>query len=43
MKKINAKKNKPVKKSKFAQRLEALQKQQQQAAGGNKSLPKKSR
>ena len=30
MKKINAKKNKPVKKSKFAQRLESLQKQQQQ-------------
>jgi YidC/Oxa1 family membrane protein insertase len=43
MKKINAKKNKPAKKSKFAQRLEALQKQQKQTAGGRKSLPKKSR
>lgn len=30
MKKINAKKNKPAKKSKFAQRLESIQKQQQQ-------------
>ena len=42
MKKINAKKNQPAKKSKFAQRLEALQKQQK-AGGGKKSLPKKSR
>ena len=42
MKKINAKKNQPAKKSKFAQRLESLQKQQQ-AGGGKKSLPKKSR
>jgi len=43
MKKINAKKNQPAKKSKFAQRLEALQKQQQ-AGGGKKPLPpKKSR
>ncbi|MCK5066623.1 MAG: membrane protein insertase YidC [Bacteroidales bacterium] len=41
MKKINTKKNKPAKKSKFAQRLEALQKQQ--TAGGRKPLPKKSR
>ena len=41
MKKINAKKNQPAKKSRFAQRLEDLQKQQQQTAGGRKSLPKK--
>ncbi len=41
MKKINAKKNKPAKKSRFAQRLEELQKQQQ--GGGKKPLPKKSR
>ena len=41
MKKINAKKNQPAKRSKFAQRLEALQKQQQQTAGGKKALPKK--
>ncbi len=38
LKKINAKKNKPAKKSRFAQRLEQLQKQQKQ---GQKSLPKK--
>jgi YidC/Oxa1 family membrane protein insertase len=38
LKKINSRKNKPVKKSRFAQRLEDLQKQQQ---GGKKSLPKK--
>ena len=42
MKKINAKKNQPAKKSKFAQRLEALQKQQ--SSSGKKTLPpKKSR
>jgi YidC/Oxa1 family membrane protein insertase len=41
MKKLNAKKNQPAKKSRFAQRLEALQKQQQQAASGKKPLPKK--
>jgi len=41
MKKINAKKNQPVKKSKFAQRLEQIQKQQQQSASGRKPLPKK--
>jgi len=43
MQKINAKKNKPAKKSKFAQRLEALQKQQQQqnSLGGKKPQPKK--
>ena len=41
MKKLNAKKNQPAKKSKFAQRLEALQKQQQQSASGKKALPKK--
>lgn len=40
LKKINAKKNKPSKKSRFAQRLENLQKQQQ---GGKKLPPKKSR
>ena len=38
LKKINARKNKPVKKSKFAQRLAELQKQQQ---GGGKPLPPK--
>ena len=44
MQKINARKNKPAKKSKFAQRLEAIQKQQQQqqsAKGGRKPQPKK--
>jgi len=41
LKKINSKKNKPAKKSRFAQRLEELQKQQQ--GGGKKPLPKKSR
>ncbi len=41
LKKINAKKGKPKKKSRFAQRLEELQKQQQ--SGGKKSLPRKSR
>jgi len=43
MKKINAKKNKPAKKSKFAQRLESIQKQQQQqqSLGGKKPQPKK--
>ncbi len=40
LKKINSKKNKPKKKSGFAQRLEALQKQQQQGGGGRKPLPK---
>jgi len=40
LRKINSKKNKPAKKSRFAQRLEDLQKQQ---AGGKKQLPKKSR
>jgi len=39
LKKINARKNKPAKKSRFAQRLEELQKQQQY--GGKKPLPKK--
>ena len=39
MRKINSKKNKPAKKSKFAQRLEALQKQQ--SLGGGKPQPKK--
>jgi YidC/Oxa1 family membrane protein insertase len=38
LKKINSRKNKPKKKSGFAKRLEALQKQQQQ---GKKPLPKK--
>jgi YidC/Oxa1 family membrane protein insertase len=38
LKKINSRKNKPKKKSGFAKRLEALQKQQQQ---GKKALPKK--
>lgn len=43
MAKINAKKNKPAKKSKFAARLEAIQKQQQQqqSLGGRKPQPKK--
>ena len=43
MQKINAKKNKPAKKSKFAQRLAAIQKQQQQqqSLGGKKPQPKK--
>jgi YidC/Oxa1 family membrane protein insertase len=41
LKKINARKNKPVKKSRFAQRLEELQKQQQR--GGKQLPPKKSR
>ena len=41
--KINARKNKPAKKSRFAQRLEAIQKQQQQAAKGGKPAPKKRR
>jgi len=40
MKKIASKQNKPAKKSKFAQRLEAIQKQQQ-SQGGKKPLPKK--
>ena len=40
LRKINSKKNKPAKKSRFAQRLADLQKQQ---AGGKKQLPKKSR
>ena len=40
LKKINSKKNKPKKKSGFAKRLEALQKQQQQGGGGRKPLPK---
>jgi len=39
LKKINSRKNKPAKKSRFAQRLEELQKQQQY--GGKKPLPKK--
>lgn len=41
LKRINSKKGKPAKKSRFAQRLEELQKQQQ--SGGRKPLPKKSR
>ena len=43
MKKINAKKNKPAKKSKFSQRLETIQKkqQQQQSLGGRNPQPKK--
>jgi len=43
MKKIASKQNKPTKKSKFAQRLEAIQKQQQQqqSLGGRKPQPKK--
>ncbi len=43
LKKIASKQNKPAKKSKFAQRLEAIQKQQQQqkSLGGRKPQPKK--
>ncbi len=41
LKKIHAKQNKPVKKSRFAQRLEDLQKQQR--SGGKQLPPKKSR
>jgi YidC/Oxa1 family membrane protein insertase len=42
MQKINARKNKPVKKSRFAQRLEEIQKQQQKGSlGGRKPQPKK--
>jgi len=41
MARLNAKKNKPAKKSKFAQRLEEIQKQQQQQLGGRKPQPKK--
>jgi len=43
MKKISLKQNKPARKSKFAQRLEAIQKQQQQqqSLGGRKPQPKK--
>ena len=43
MKKIASKQNKPAKKSKFAARLEAIQKQQQQqqSLGGRKPQPKK--
>jgi YidC/Oxa1 family membrane protein insertase len=43
MARLNAKKNKPVKKSRFAQRLEEIQKQQQSAigGGGRKPQPKK--
>ncbi len=43
MEKISSKKNKPAKKSKFAARLEAIQKQQQQqqSLGGRKPQPKK--
>ena len=43
MKKIASKQNKPARKSKFAARLEAIQKQQQQqqALGGRKPQPKK--
>jgi YidC/Oxa1 family membrane protein insertase len=43
MAKINAKKNKPAKKSKFAQRLESIQKQQQnqKSLGGRKPQAKK--
>lgn len=40
LRKINSRKNKPAKKSRFAQRLEELQKQQKQL-GGKKPLPKK--
>ncbi len=49
LKKINARKNKPVKKSGFAKRLEQIQKQQQQQASGKKlgsgrkPAPRKSR
>jgi len=41
MQKLNAKKNKPVKKSRFAQRLEEMQKQQQRSLSGKKPQPKK--
>ena len=41
LKKINTRKNKPAKKSRFAQRLEALQKQQK--SGGKQLPPKRSR
>ncbi len=43
LKKIASRQNKPAKKSKFAQRLEAIQKQQQQqqSLGGRKPQPKK--
>ena len=41
LKKINSRKNKPVKKSRFAQRLEDLQKQQK--SGGKQLPPKRSR
>ncbi len=41
LKRINEKKSKPVKKSRLAQRLEEIQKQQQRQASGRKSLPKK--
>ena len=43
LRKIAAKKNKPVKKSGFAQRLENIQKQQKQVGAGKKPPPKKSR
>ena len=41
MARLNAKKSKPVKKSRFAQRLEEIQKQQQHQLGGRKPQPKK--
>jgi len=41
MQKLNAKKNKPVKKSRFAQRLEEMQKQQQRSLSGKKPQLKK--
>jgi len=41
LRRINEKKSKPVKKSRLAQRLEEIQKQQQRQASGKKSLPKK--
>ncbi|HDS06529.1 MAG TPA: membrane protein insertase YidC [Bacteroides sp.] len=41
LKRINDKKSKPVKKSRLAQRLEEIQKQQQRQASGRKPLPKK--
>ena len=45
MKKINSKKNKPAKKSKFAARLESIQKQQQnqKSLGGKPKPPKKNK
>ena len=43
LKKINEKKKKPAKKSRFAQRLEELQKQQQQGLKGRPAPKKKSR